>query len=109
MMASNAIEVLMNPESTPTERMEVIKDLTEQRLRALIKRSEIPAELEYIVTEVSLSRFNRIGLEGVSKYTQEGLTEEFSSDDFEPYLGDINNWLDENSQPKRSKWTVFRT
>lgn len=108
-MASNPLEVLMNPESTPSERMEVIQDLTKQRLLALIKRNEVPKELEYILTEVSLIRFNRIGLEGISKYTQEGLTEEFSNNDFGAYMDDIESWLDENTEPKRSKWTVFRT
>ena len=53
-------------------KLNVIITLTENRLKALLGQKEVPSELEYIVTEVSIARFNRIGSEGLSGHTVEG-------------------------------------
>lgn len=105
-MASKNISILLDPKSTPDEKMEVIISLTEQRLKAMIKQDTIPEQLRYIVDEVSLSRFNRIGLEGIYKYSQEGLTEEFNSDDFKPFFDDINSYLED--QQEKKGWIMYK-
>ena len=77
-----------------------IINVTERRLLARLGcLKEIPIELEFIVVEVSVKRFNRIGSEGLAKKTVEGLTKEFSADDFEEYEADIAEYLkpDDNS------------
>lgn len=103
---SSAFDVLLSPTSTPQQKIEVIQQLTEQRLKALIKRDTVPAELDYIVTEVTLRRYNKIGLEGITSYSQEGLTEQFDMNDFEPFMDDINAWLDDNEEPMKTKYKV---
>lgn len=71
-----------------------IINVTERRLLARLGGlKEIPIELEFIVVEVSVKRFNRIGSEGLAKKTVEGLTKEFSADDFEEYEADIAEYL----------------
>lgn len=50
-------------------KLKVIITLTESRLKALLGQKEVPSELEYIVTEVSIARFNRIGSEGLSGHS----------------------------------------
>lgn len=55
---------------------------------------EVPSELEYIVLELAIARFNRIGNENMSSYTQEGESMSFNSDDMAPYLKDIQSWCE---------------
>lgn len=73
------------------ERLEVIEKRTRDRF-LLILGSEIPSELEYVVFDVSLKRFNRIGQEGMQSYSQEGLSMTFSESDFDEYADEIEAW-----------------
>lgn len=78
-------------------KLKVIITLTENRLKALLGQKEVPSELEYIVTEVSIARFNRIGLEGLSGHTVEGEALTFKDNDFDQYADDIQTWRDAQS------------
>lgn len=78
-------------------KLNVIITLTENRLKALIGQAEVPRELEYIVTEVSIARFNRIGSEGLSGHTVEGEALTFKDNDFDQYADDIQTWRDAQS------------
>lgn len=60
--------------------------------------TEVPSSLEYIVTEMAVARFNRIGNEGMSAYSQEGESITYG-DDISPYLPAIQAW---NEQKKES-------
>lgn len=70
-----------------------IAHMTEQRLKVLISSDEVPQELSYIVIEVSVARFNRIGSEGLSSHNVEGEQMTWSNDDFKPYAKDIEAYL----------------
>lgn len=72
--------------------LETIVSLTQHRLETLLGVEEVPDELDYIVTEVSVARFNRIGSEGITSHTVEGESMSFSNNDFEPYADDIDAW-----------------
>lgn len=78
-------------------KLKVIITLTENRLKTLIGKKEVPSELEYIVTEVSIARFNRIGSEGLSGHTVEGEALTFKDNDFDSYVDDIQTWRDAQS------------
>ncbi len=87
------IEKLIN--GTQTEQLAVIENMTRSRLTFLLGGLDIPAELEYIVTEVSIKRFNRIGSEGAQSHGVEGETLNWgTNDDFNDYLDDINKYLE---------------
>lgn len=79
------------------KKLKVIITLTENRLKALLGQKEVPSELEYIVTEVSIARFNRIGSEGLSGHTVEGEALTFKDNDFDQYADDIQTWRDAQS------------
>lgn len=83
------------------KKLQTIMDITSDRLKVKLGTSSVPAQLSYIVTEVSIIRFNRIGSEGLSSHTVEGESQSFSGDDFSPYESDIQAWIDENKGTSR--------
>ena len=95
---------LLDPAVTPEVKMAIVVELTEQRLLNILpkqnalKLTKIPAELEYIVTNVSMARYARVGQEGMSGYSQDGLNMVFRKDDFDPYMSEINSFGDNGSE-----------
>ena len=80
--------------------LDVIIRLTTNRLKTLLDVEEVPTELEYIVTEVSIVRYNKIGCEGVTSHSVEGETMSFSDNDFKGYLNDIEAWKNKKNEVK---------
>lgn len=72
--------------------LETIVSLTQERLKNLLGVDEVPNELDFIVVEVSIARFNRIGSEGTTAHSVGGESMTFSNDDFSPYKADIEAW-----------------
>lgn len=86
------IEKLIN--GTQAEQLAVIEDMTRDRLTILLGGLDIPEELEYVVTEVSIKRFNRIGSEGATSHNVEGERLNWGDvDDFADYMDEINKYL----------------
>ncbi len=70
----------------------IIKNAEQQVLSYLPSGlKEVPEALSYIVCELSVSRYNRIGNEGMSSYSQEGESITYG-DDLSPYLSAIEIW-----------------
>lgn len=98
----NVKELLGNPKNID-DKLNVIIELTQKRLGNLLSVKEVPEELEYIVVEVSVIRFNRIGSEGVSSHSVEGESMSFNDDDFDSYDKDIRSWLNNLSDLKKGR------
>lgn len=98
----NVKELLGNPKNID-DKLNVIIELTQKRLGNLLSVKEVPEELEYIVIEVSVIRFNRIGSEGVSSHSVEGESMSFNDDDFYSYDKDIRSWLNNQSDLKKGR------
>lgn len=91
-------------DETLDEKLKLIISSTTNRLKALLGGQDPPEELGYIITDVSVKRFNRIGSEGLSSHTVEGESLSFSEDDFAGYKDDIQTWL--NNQKEATKGRV---
>ena len=77
------------------EKLNLIIRLTTSRLKVLLGGvEEVPESLQYIVTEVAVIRFNRIGSEGLSSHGVEGESLSFTDDDFAGYKTEIQAYLD---------------
>ena len=88
---------------TEDEKLRAIVRLTESRLKALLSVNIVPDELEYIVTEVSIKRFNRIGSEGVQTHSVEGESMSFNDDDFSSFSSEIQAWRDEQANQNKGR------
>ena len=84
-------------------KLNLILSITKSRLKALLGGQEPPEELNYIITEVSVIRFNRIGSEGSSSHSVEGESQTFTEDDFAAYRDDIQTWLNGQADAKKGR------
>ncbi|HEP1794298.1 TPA: phage head-tail connector protein [Streptococcus suis] len=65
--------------------LEVIQELTEAHFMAYTGQEIIPTKLEFVIVEVMVKRFNKLGSEGMSSHGVEGLSMSFDLDDFASY------------------------
>jgi hypothetical protein len=81
------------------EDIELIASLVSSQLKIRLGvTTDVPPELDYIVTEVSVIRFNRLSSEGMTAEQKEGYSASFSSGNlFADYAADIQNYLDQTA------------
>ena len=65
--------------------------------------SEVPESLAYIVPEVAVIRYNRIGSEGMSSHSVEGETVAYADNDFAGSMREIEAYLDEHQTTRRGR------
>lgn len=73
------------------------------RLRLLLGGLEPPASMDYIIREVSIIRFNKIGSEGMTSHTVEGESLQFAESDFAGFADEIQAYLDTQKESVRGK------
>ena len=88
-------------DTSQDQRLNWIINSTRSRLRLLLGDVEPPESMDYIITEVSVIRFNRIGSEGMSSQSVDGETMTFSDSDFDGYKDEIQAFLDKESSLAR--------
>lgn len=84
--------------------LEIIIENVSSHLKILLGK-DIPNELQFIVTEISIRRFNRLGTEGMKSESVEGHNITFYDlkDEFTPYLDIIAEYKDPPEKPGRGK------
>ncbi len=100
------LKVLLGLDETDDQterRLNLILDATKRRLKFLLGGLEPPEEMEYIILDVSVIRFNRIGSEGLSSHSVEGESLSWSENDFAGYMDDIQSYLDSQRGARKGK------
>lgn len=77
--------------------------LVTARLSLLLGGIEPPEEMEHIIIDVAIARFNKIGSEGLSSHSVEGESMNFTKDDFEGFSAEIQAFLDGQKDNSRGK------
>ena len=79
-----------------------IKRISNQLCVRLGFLEAVPAALQYIVVECTITRFNRKGNEGMNSYGQEGESMSYGKllDDFEDDIAAYNDKQNDTSKPK---------
>ena len=91
-----SLKIMLGLENT-TEKdktLGLILSFVSSRLLGVIKRELVPPELEWIVVEASIVRYNYLSSEGMSAHAVDGL-----SMTFKDYMDDINRWIEDNEVP----------
>lgn len=85
------VKVLLGIEDDLQDKLlKVIQKLTENHFKAYADVDEVPEECEFIIVEVMVKRFNRVGAEGVTSQKIGEVTASYTFDDFKPYDHIIN-------------------
>lgn len=80
-----------------------ILESSKARLKLLLGGIEPPEELNHIIVEVSIIRFNRIGSEGLTSHTVEGESQTWNEDDFSGFEDEIESFLDAQKETRKGR------
>lgn len=83
------------------ELLEEIVEITKSKILSYIKLSEIPKELEFVLVELAIKRFNRIGSEGFSSESVDGKSMSYEASEFEGYEKYLDNYILRNGTKKK--------
>ena len=90
------LKLLLDLTDSDTEldsKLDLIIEQSKKKVLAYLPNvTLVPDELSYIVLELSVVRFNRIGNEGMTSYSQDGESIAYSAD-MSDYEADIKAWL----------------
>lgn len=84
-------------------KLNLLIETATSRLKLLLGGIDPPDSMDYIIREVAIVRFNRIGSEGLASHTVEGESLSFAGSDFAPYAGEIRAFLDSQEESKRGR------
>ena len=84
-------------------KLNLILSNTTARLKLLLGGIDPPEEMNHIVLDVSIMRFNRIGSEGLASHSVEGESLSFTDNDFDGFNNEIQAWLNSQKENVRGK------
>lgn len=100
------LKLMLGIPATDTDRddlLALIISTATARLRGLLGGMEQPAELDHVVLEVAIVRYNRIGSEGMTSHSVEGESLSYADDDFAPFADEIEAYLAAHSESAMGK------
>ena len=97
-MLLNRIKTLLNCEGNEELIYEIV-NITESKILNYINASEMPKELEFVLIELAIQRFNRIGSEGIASESIDGKSVSYD-DDFTGYKNYLDDYISRNSVRK---------
>jgi hypothetical protein len=102
----NNLKLMLGIASNDADRDNLLKlsvSSATARLTTLLGGLEPPESLDYIILDVCIRRFNRIGSEGMESHTVEGESITFSDSDFAGFEDDIQAYLDTQKESARGR------
>ena len=97
-MLLNRVETLLGVFDNSNLVNEII-ELTKEKILNYINEDELPKELEFILVELSIQRYNRIGSEGIASESVDGKSVSYE-DDFENYKQDLKNYMNKKNNSR---------
>ena len=103
-MIVSRMKVLLGTTNTTDdeELLYEIVEITKSKILNYINKEELPKELEFILVEMAVSRFNKIGSEGFASESTDGKSISYE-DDFEMYKQYLDDYLFKTGQNKGFK------
>ena len=100
-MLLNRIKTLLQINDNDELIYEIV-EITKEKILNYINQEELPKELEFILVEMAISRFNKIGSEGFSSESTDGKSISYE-DDFENYKPYLDDYIYKNGTNKGFK------
>lgn len=90
--------------SEKDDQLTLIISMVERQLASRFGDAGIPDGLDYVVTEVAITRFNRLGSEGMTQESVEGHSVTYGTNDFAPYESVIQAHLNKETGPVKGRF-----
>lgn len=101
------LKLLLNVDGQDELLTEIV-NITKDRLLLYLELNSIPKELEWILIELAVKRFNKIGSEGMSSENTDGSTITYEDDDLSNYIVYLDKYLEQNAKTDTQKgWCLF--
>ena len=100
-MLLNRIKTLLSITDNDELIYEIV-EITKSKILNYINQEELPQELEFILVEMAVSRFNKVGSEGFVSESTDGKSISYE-DDFENYKQYLDDYLFKTGQNKGFK------
>ena len=97
-MLLNRIKVVLGITDNDELLLEIL-DITKSKILNYINEAELPLELEFVLIELAIQRYNRIGSEGISSESVDGKSVSYD-DDFIGYKHYLDDYISRNSVRK---------
>ena len=97
-MLLNRIKTLLQINDND-ELIHEIVEITKEKILNYINQEELPKELEFVLVELAIQRYNRIGSEGISSESVDGKSVSYE-DDFENYKIYLDDYIHKNGSNK---------
>lgn len=101
MLLLNRIKTLLGITDNDELIYEIV-EITKSKILNYINKEELPSELEFVLVEMAVSRFNKIGSEGFSSESTDGKSISYE-DDFENYKTYLDDYIFKNGKNKGFK------
>ena len=101
-MLLNRIKTLLQIQDNDELIYEIV-EITKSKILNYINEVELPLELEFVLVELSIKRFNRIGSEGFVSETVDGKTMSYEESEFEGYEKYLDDYICKNNINKGFK------
>ena len=100
-MLLNRIKTLLQINDNDELIYEIV-EITKEKILNYINEKELPKELEFILIELSIERYNRIGSEGIASESVDGKNVSYE-DNFENYKTYLDDYIFKNGKNKGFK------
>ena len=97
-MLLNRVKILLGI-SENDELVHEIIELTKDKILSYIDKTELPHELEFVLVELAIKRYNRIGSEGIASESVDGKSVSYE-DDFEKYKSYLDDYIQRSGTSK---------
>ena len=98
----NKLRVFLGVNNQDELLLEIVS-IVKEKILSYLNLEEIPKSLDWIVIELSVSRFNRIGSEGMSSESVDGGSNTYIADELIQYKPYLDDYLKANTQNKGYK------
>ena len=101
MLLLNRIKTLLQIQDNDELIYEIV-EITKEKILNYINEKELPQELEFILIELAVERYNRIGSEGIASESVDGKNVSYG-DNFENYKTYLDDYIFRNNKNKGFK------
>ncbi len=93
-MLDEVLFILGISNAAQTDLVTILFNQSSAKILAYINESEVPANLAFILNELTISRYNRLGSEGITSESVEGIQYSYMDNELLPYYTYLDRYIE---------------